>query len=58
MFTVKFKNRKVMTKAFRNGFDSYDVARAKVKQLLRANGFDADRGFQTAGYSIVRTVTA
>jgi hypothetical protein len=50
MYFVKLNNRKVTTKLFAKGFESYEVARNTLRKYLRSQGLS--RVFGGLGYSI------
>jgi hypothetical protein len=50
MYIVKLNNRKLSTKLFAKGFQSYETARNELRKYLRSKGFG--RVFGDLGYSI------
>ena len=50
MYFVKLNNRKVTTKLFAKGFESYEAARNVLRKYLRSQGLS--RIFGDLGYSI------
>lgn len=50
MYFVKLNNRKVTTKLFAKGFESYEVARNALRKYLRSQGLSLV--FGNLGYSI------
>jgi hypothetical protein len=52
MYVVKFKGRKLKTKAFKIAFKSYEQARTVLKRLIRSKGFNSDKGYTHLGYCI------
>jgi len=50
MYFVKLNNRKVTTKLFAKGFESYETARNVLRKYLRSQGLS--RVFSGLGYSI------
>jgi hypothetical protein len=50
MYFVKLNNRKVTTKLFAKGFESYEAARNVLRKYLRSIG--APRVYSDLGYSI------
>lgn len=51
MYIVKKNNRKLTTKTFKAGFNTYDEAKNAVRKLLRSLGIYTG-GFKSQGYSI------
>jgi hypothetical protein len=51
MYVIKLKNRKVTTKAFKEGFKSYETARQALRRFLRSKGENAI-SYSGLGYSI------
>lgn len=51
MYFVKLNNRKVTTKLFAKGFESYEAARNTLRKYLRSQGLSG-RIFGVLGYSI------
>jgi hypothetical protein len=51
MYVIKLKNRKVTTKAFKEGFKSYETARQALRKFLRSKGENAV-AYTLLGYSI------
>jgi hypothetical protein len=52
MYVIKLNNRKLTTKLFAKGFESYETARNVLRQYLRSKGLG--RVFAGLGYSIVK----
>ena len=50
MYIVKKNNRKVTTKEFKSGFNTYDEAKNALRKLLRSLG-QYEGGFKQHGYS-------
>jgi hypothetical protein len=53
MYVVKLNNRKLTTKLFAKGFESYEAARNILRKYLRSQGLG--RVFGDLGYSIVKS---
>lgn len=51
MYFVKKNNRKLTTKEFKLGFNTYEDARNALRKFMRSIGIK-DRGFTQHGYSI------
>ena len=51
MYIVKKNNRKLTTKEFKSGFNTYDEAKNAVRKLLRSLGLYTG-GYKAQGYSI------
>ena len=51
MYFVKKNNRKLTSKEFKFGFNSYEDARNALRKYMRSTGIK-DRGFTQHGYSI------
>jgi hypothetical protein len=52
MYVIKLKNRKVTTKAFKDGFNSYEAARQALRKMIRSLGHDSNKGYTFLGYTI------
>jgi len=52
MYIVKEDGKKITRKQFKNGFATYESARAAVKRLQRERGQNPDLGFTGYGYRV------